>query len=144
MIDEWILEAARSTGEVAERISVVEVSQLISEIRRKFTAPEINSAFLWEQFENEVSRRNERGWQLLCEYLVSEPILLSEEGESFVGFRFHSQSSLSRVIAESPGFEFYLTDAKATFVICHNHHDCLIGVGACAEWLSQLPEDVRD
>jgi hypothetical protein len=39
------------------------------------------------------------------------------------------------VLAESTGFEFYLTDIDATFLLCFNHHDFLIAAGDARPWL---------
>jgi hypothetical protein len=67
-------------------------------------------------------------------------MLFQEEGE-VRGYEFSSAEDLRLVLAESAGFEFYVTNKEVDFVLCHNHHDFIIGVGACRQWLSAIEEE---
>jgi len=40
--------------------------------------------------------------------------------------------SLTRLLAETEGFVFYVTDAEVSYVHACNDHDMLIGVGKAA------------
>lgn len=36
------------------------------------------------------------------------------------------------------GFEFYITNFETEYVICFNHHDCLLGCGTAKKWVESL------
>ncbi len=42
------------------------------------------------------------------------------------------------ILEECTGFEFYLTNVEAKFLVCFNHHDFLIAAGDAAPWLIAL------
>lgn len=50
-------------------------------------------------------------------------------------FEFTHRRDIVAVLAECTGFEFYLTDVEATFLLCFNHHDVLIAAGDARPWL---------
>ena len=55
---------------------------------------------------------------------------------------FNSGVHLREAIEDSPGFEFFVVGTGGEYVLCHNHHDVLVGWGAAEPWvLSQLPAD---
>ena len=127
-------------GQAFSSLAPAEVIRIVEAIRKRYTHHDNLHAYLWEDFENSVSIRNSAGWEIACDYPVEEPLLIFQEGSKFSAFRFANQDAVRQVLAESPGFEFFLTDDECSFVMCFNHHDYLIGVGACRNWLSQLPD----
>lgn len=141
MISEWISQAAMATGDTVQKLEPTEVDRILESIRRRFTAGDQDRRNLWEEFEDDLSRKCIDGWQRLCEFPEPHPLILFQDTSEFEGFSFPASESLHRVLAESPGFEFYLTNAEAAFVICFNHHDYLIGVGTAKDWLATIPED---
>lgn len=52
-------------------------------------------------------------------------------------FHVPSGRALECLLANSHGFEFYVTDAGAGFLICFNHHDVLLCWGSAKEWLER-------
>ena len=141
MISEWISQAAAVTGDCAKKLESNEVDRIIKSIRSRFTAGDHNREYLWEEFENDQSGRCVDGWKRLCEFPEPKPLILYRDTTEFEGLSFPSSQSLHRVLAEAPGFEFYLTNAEAEFVICFNHHDYLVCVGTSKDWLATIPED---
>lgn len=143
MISAWISQAATITGDSVNELDSREVDRIVDLIRRRFTGGQFNHRYLWEDFENDLSKRCADGWRRLCDFSVSHPVILFQSEHDFEGFSFASSDCLSRVLAESPGFEFYLTNPEVDFVICFNHHDYLICVGTSKDWLATIPEDAE-
>jgi hypothetical protein len=50
-------------------------------------------------------------------------------------FQVPSGSSLDQLLSNTFGFEFYVTDLNADYLICFNHHDVLVGCGNAQQWL---------
>ena len=46
--------------------------------------------------------------------------------------------SLYRLLDEMIGFEFFITNFETDYLLCFNHHDCLVGCGAA---LTTVPEN---
>jgi hypothetical protein len=63
---------------------------------------------------------------------------LFRDSDAYEGYIASSPQSLERILAESPGFEFFLTNEDVDYVLCFNHHNYLIGVGQCKDWLSHI------
>ena len=77
------------------------------------------------------------GWARIADYVGGRAcVMLPEDGET--GWGFASGGELREVLAELPGFEFYVCDEEASYLLCHNHHDYLIGWGAALD-RSELP-----
>jgi hypothetical protein len=141
MIDEWIVEAIRTNVVSANRIPSSRVETLLAVIENQFTGTDDREHPLWERFSNDVSRRRMDGWSLICNYASHKPILLYCEHNQFAAYQFMSGEDLRTVLNDCPGFEFYVTNEDLDYVLCHNHHDYIIGVGACQPWLSTLSEE---
>jgi hypothetical protein len=52
-------------------------------------------------------------------------------------FTFNKGDDVVSVLSETYGFEFYLTNRCAEYLICFNHHDVLIACGSAIELLSK-------
>lgn len=50
-------------------------------------------------------------------------------------------NDLYRILYEMYGFEFYITNYETNYVICFNHHDCLIGCGMARNWIENLKSE---
>jgi hypothetical protein len=55
-------------------------------------------------------------------------------------WRFRSGSGLLRVLEDSPALEFYVCDKEASYLLCSNHHDFVIGWGAASPWVERLED----
>ena len=115
--------------------------RVIGLIASRCTGPAHEGRRLWEAFRGDTARRRSDGWSLICDYPEPSPILIFQDGDEFGAYEFSSPEDLRTVLAELPGFEFYVTNQGAGFVLCHNHHDFMVGVGECRRWLSALKEE---
>jgi hypothetical protein len=140
VIEEWVQSGVEMAGVSAIAISEPQVNDLLSAIERRFTGTEPTGLELWERFHCDVSQMRSDGWRMICGYAWDRPILLFKDGDRFHGYQFNSGVDLLAVLTNSPGFEFYVTNDDPSFVLCHNHHDYVIGVGACQPWLLNWPD----
>jgi hypothetical protein len=59
---------------------------------------------------------------------------LSNEAEMF---QVPSGTALHDLLYNTFGFVFYVTDSEATYLICFNDHDFLIGCGSARRWIEE-------
>jgi hypothetical protein len=77
------------------------------------------------------------GWELIPMYVGATSCLMFLDCAKVV-WKFKSGSDLLRVLKESPALEFYVCDEKASYLLCSNHHDFVIGWGAAQLWVDEL------
>lgn len=98
--------------------------------------------WLWDRLRNAVTTCREDGWAKATEYVGADrAILFLDRSNGTTMWLFESGVDIRDVLSNCPVPEIYLTDPDLTYVLCFNHHDCLIGVGACAAWLSALDDE---
>jgi hypothetical protein len=143
MVLNWVVAAIAATGANARRLPDESLNLLLATIHHRYLAnTPIHNGWLWEAWRDSVARYRPDGWRLATEYAAQQPILIFYDGAA-IGFEFSTGTKLRDVLNDCPGFELYVTDREASFVLCHNHHDNLSGVGACREWLRTIPEEAR-
>ena len=77
------------------------------------------------------------GWELIPKYVGANACLMFLEGAVEV-WKFQSGRDLVRVLNGCPPVEFYVCGEDASYLLCHNHHDFVVGWGAASEWVQQL------
>ena len=140
MIEAWILEAATKLGIQLQRLSSDETEKVLLQLRQKYADTESDLP-LWESIGEHVSRKRANGWSDIGDYVGASPCLLVTEKDGQDVYRVPSGSDLTRLLSECPGFEFYVTNDNYNYLLCHNHHDYLIGTGASAEWVAKKHND---
>ena len=133
-------EALKRTGVLATQLTLDHAQRLRSRVEERFA--QAGSKPLWARFSRSIGRRRSDGWRLISRFFECRPVVLfadrSEDGRMWL---FSSGFDVERVLGESSGFEFYLTDEDGASVLCFNHHDFIVGVGASVDWLVNVPED---
>jgi hypothetical protein len=76
-------------------------------------------------------------WSLIAEYIGDNTCFFFTEGMPFC-LRFNDGRSLLLLIEESPPIEFYVCDREASYMLCLNDHDYLIGWGKAEPWVKDL------
>jgi hypothetical protein len=121
-----------------EELSPARLRAFRDGIQRRFIEPS-ETGPLWERIREDVAVRSPDAWRWISSVPLSgRAILFFEEKEEPVGFAFSSGADVVSALAESSGFEFYLTDDAMSFLLAFNHHDYLSAVGKAAEWLGNL------
>lgn len=140
MIHGWIAEATGTLGLNVERLPPNETDDVFRILRDRF-ADSTSDLPLWETIDDHVSRKRANGWQDVGEYVGDASCLLVTEKDGPEVYRVSSGKDLTNLLTECPGFEFYVTNDDYDFLLCHNHHDYLIGTGGAAEWVATKSDD---
>lgn len=80
------------------------------------------------------------GWKLIATFVGDNPCLLFTQGMNFA-IRLNNGKSLLMLIEQCPLFEFYVCDQEASYILCHNEHDYLIGWGKAEPWVQTTGSD---
>lgn len=91
---------------------------------------------MWETLSDCAAIHDREGWQWIGRFVgARECILLFDANEEPEMFRVPSGSALDSLLQNSNGFEFYVTEVGATYLVCFNHHDVLVCCGSAQAWL---------
>lgn len=113
-------------------------------IKRNITKKYVYSyseIFLWERFKAFAVKQRDDGWQKVCDFVGNKSCLMffdKMEDESV--FFLKNGQDLNTLLSEIYGFEFYITDIETEYLLCFNHHDCLLGCGRAKKWVESLNE----
>lgn len=117
----------------AEQVQIIKSSVFEKYIGRK------KGIFLWENFINATVVNNKEGWKLIADFVGRKKCLMFfEDSEDNNMIVLENGKALYKLLYEMYGFEFYITNFETEFVICFNHHDCLIGCGTAKKWVETL------
>jgi hypothetical protein len=134
----WDIRRQILTAAAQQGIAVVELTEdqregLLSSIRTRFTT-RMQIGSMWEGMRDAYGVQDADSWQWVGEFVADRTsILLFEEFQC--AFQVSSGTDLVYLIGQTFNVEFYVTDLSVSFVLCYNHHDCLLAVGDAAEWL---------
>jgi hypothetical protein len=90
----------------------------------------------WDNSEAPRGLRTTDGWQLIPAYVGTSECVMFVAGASAC-WTFRDGSDLLRVLEECPALEFYVSDKDASYLLCSNHHDFVIGWGDAAGWVAR-------
>lgn len=93
----------------------------------------------WDHPAAPSGRCREDGWELIPAQVGAEPCLVFLDGAETV-WSFASGLDLLAVLKEAPPLEFYVCDPDASYLLCCNHHDVVIGWGTASVWVENLDE----
>jgi hypothetical protein len=139
-IQSQLEEAAKSLNVSISELSSDESQKIRDNVIQKFAQENENP--LWEYLNDSVATQNPESWRWIGEFVGNEEVIMffnPAETNSF--FSFQNGSQVVPVLEHAPSFEFYLTNARADYLICFNHHDYLIVSGAAQEWLEKKLDD---
>ncbi len=94
---------------------------------------------MWEDLSDCASVQDADGWQWISRFVGPRAcVLLFDVAEEVEMFDVPSGEALESLLANTFHFEFYVTDVDASYLICFNHHDMLIGCGSARAWVEGL------
>lgn len=97
---------------------------------------------IWEAVLDCASVQNSDGWRWISRFVGLRPcVLLFDVREEVEMFHVPSGVALESLLANTSGFEFYVTDLDAGYLICYNHHDVLVCCGTARAWLEEQDLD---
>lgn len=138
---------------IADEITAVEREQLLGvrpldEAERDRIRQRLRARYgggdhwMWQDAADGVSIQDPDGWRWIGGFVGARPcILLFNAREETEMFALPSGEALNTLLGETTGFEFYVTDAEASYRISFNHHDFLSCHGAARAWLEEWIAD---
>jgi hypothetical protein len=126
--------AVRDSGIEAEMLNEGGRKALLVRLLERLGV-DVTSRAPWE-FGGKGKQRPD-GWELIPKYVGANACLMFLEGAHEI-WKFQSGRDLLRVLNDCPALEFYVCDEDGSYLLCHNHHDFVIGWGGASQWVEQL------
>lgn len=131
-----IIRASRALNVVATELSEFESKLIIDQIVNKYAQEK--TKFLWESFIDELGIYDKNAWQWIRKIIGNnEAIMFFNPEDEMSAFKFLNGNDIEKILGETFGFEFYLTNTTIDYVVCFNHHDVLIACGKAKEWIEK-------
>lgn len=136
-IAEEVASVASSQGLRVARLAEVEARNFRALIERTYS-PQCPDWPLWETVRFTSAIQDAHAWSWIGEFVGDrESILFFNPADESAMFKVGNGLNLDALLAETFGFEFYVADPGASFLLCFNHHDMLLGAGEAAKWLER-------
>jgi hypothetical protein len=130
-----VVRAATALGLEIEKLDDAEAQTIRTKVEQLYS-PIARSRPLWKTAEFSAAVHDRQAWSWIGEFLDRRPsVLFFDPDEDPALFRIQSGAALNALLGETFGFELYVADDRASFLLCFNHHDMLLGAGAAAPWL---------
>ncbi|MBL9162647.1 MAG: hypothetical protein JNL18_07955 [Planctomycetaceae bacterium] len=137
---DWIDHAVKLLDLDIERMPDAAAKQIADTLIQKYADGDSRLP-LWEAIADCASCRRDNGWREIGVFVGDLKCILLTERDGVGGYCIPSGNQLVAILAECPGFEFYVTDEICSYVLCYNHHDYLIGAGAASKWVAILCDE---
>lgn len=125
-------------GIAAEELSDEDGKKIKNNIALKYTHWQ-PGPFLWDRLKDAAIREDCAGWEKICDFVgANKCLIFFDDIEDKSVLVINNGKNLHRLLDEMYGFEFYVTDFETAYLLCFNHHDCLLACGAAKNWLSSL------
>lgn len=136
-ITKEINRAIKSNNLKSHIISLNDIDKLRESLAKQYC--DVDTTFGWEHFKQCFCYQNPSAWSVIKNYVKENNcILFFNECDDKNAFLITNGDELQKILEDSFGFEFYLTDRDQSYVICFNHHDVLYGCGAAEKWVEGL------
>lgn len=134
-----VLDAAEAAGIQISELSADECQHTRATILNRYTECAGRwPTWIWEHFTDAVALADEDGWRWIGDYCADEETIMLFADEDEPGMlQFPAGRTVAEVVGECCGFEYYLTNRPVDFVLCFNHHDCIIATGDAMDWLEE-------
>lgn len=134
-----VKRAAAEVGVEVTEATQADRQQLRQSLLHRFTdGLEAWPSWIWEHTHDEYATRCPDGWRAVGDFTPNGSVTMMfdpSDDDSMIVFR--SGVDAVRVLSECYGFEVYFTDQQGSFLLIHNHHDCLIACGTAKEWTQE-------
>ena len=65
-------------------------------------------------------------------------IMFFNKSDDKNAFLIPNGTELYKILEDSFGFEFYITNQNHSYLLCFNHHDILYGSGEAKKWVLEI------
>ena len=135
-ICEDLLKTAQENGLQLTLLPKEQSIKIKNNVKNKYLKID-NGSFIWENLKKSVVVSDINGWAKLANYVKQNScIMFFDENDEAISIK--NGDELYTLIYEMYGFEFYITNNMTDYLLCFNHHDCIIGCGEASEWLENL------
>ena len=135
-ICEDLLKTAQENGLQLTLLPKEQSIKIKNNVKNKYLKID-NGSFIWENLRKSVVVSDINGWAKLANYVKQNScIMFFDENDEAISIK--NGDELYTLIYEMYGFEFYITNNMTDYLLCFNHHDCIIGCGEASEWLENL------
>lgn len=135
-ICEDLLKTAQENGLQLTLLPKEQSIKIKNNVKNKYLKID-NGSFIWENLKKSVVVSDINGWAKLANYVKQNScIMFFDENDEAISIK--NGDELYTLIYEMYGFEFYITNNITDYLLCFNHHDCIIGCGEASEWLENL------
>jgi hypothetical protein len=91
----------------------------------------------WDDVDAPSGVKKSDGWELITQYIGNAECFVWSGAASAI-WRFPNGNELLKFLRDVPPFEYYVCDKAATFLLCSNDHDFVIGWGRALPWVTEL------
>ena len=134
-VDE-IAEFLSETTIIPTKLSPSERDKTVQLLQERLNI-DVGASMPWNTADAPASIQNVSGWELIPKFVGGLPCLVFSPLAIAI-WRFTDGPELLKFLRETPHFEFYVCDAEATYLVCFNHHDFILGWGRSITWAQQL------
>jgi len=131
-----ITEFVGETNVSPAKLSEAERDDVVRNLRSQLTV-NVEALRPWDATNAPSGVHTTSGCELVSNYVADTPCLVFSPGATSV-WKFANGADLLLFLKASPAFEFYVCDALATYMLCYNDHDFIIGWGQSTAWVEQI------
>jgi hypothetical protein len=125
MVSDHVSSALSATGVQAEVLSAPERKALVVRLRERLGV-DVRAHAPWDDKTESSGKLRSDGWELIPTFVGATTCYMFLDGAGIV-WKFRNGSDLRCVMKESPALEFYVCDRDASYLVCSNHHDFIMG-----------------
>ena len=129
---------------VSNELSIDELSDdvcssILGRVALLFVDANRTGTWLWEKLGDSEELADSKGWSYIQDFVSNDScIMFFNQDDEKRMFKISNGKDLQYVLSETSGYEFYITDAECSYLLCFNHHDILIGCGKAKSWIQEL------
>lgn len=137
-ISEEIIEVTKENNITIEILDEEQEDKILACVYQKYIHKN-NSIFLWENLKDCSILNDKNGWIYIKDFVKNNNcIMFFNNLDDNKMISVNGGEDLYKILYNTYGFEFYITDKNTQYLICFNHHECLLGCGTAREWIDNL------
>ena len=138
-ISNHICKELEGSKVIIERLELNEKEKILSLVLKKYVDFNKKGIWLWEKFIHHEALNDNMAWNYIKDFVKDkECVIFFNQQEDKEMFLIHSGEDLNYILSETFGFEFYITNQQASYLLCFNHHNILYGCGSAEKWINNL------
>lgn len=121
------------------KLNESESEKIFHLVSEKYINPNLKGEWLWERFSKYAYINDNMAWSYIKNFIQTDKcIMFFNQQEEKSMFSLQSGMDLNYILAETYGYEFYVTNSDCSYLICFNHHNTLYGCGDAEKWINDI------